>query len=200
MASGGGTTFEAIMDAVVTGEISADHIVLSCNKLDAGVIERAKKFDVPTVAVDGKAIGPEAMDDVIAQTVEQHEIGLIMKAGYLPRLGPKARASVKGKALNTHPALLEDDPAERKYGGKGMFGEHVHHAVFENHEVISGATVHMADGEFDHGPVLRRAEADIANARDEDEVGSRVQAVEKPLVVSVLRDVLNGDLILPQVT
>jgi phosphoribosylglycinamide formyltransferase-1 len=199
MASGSGSTFEALARAVESGEIPAEYVMLITDSPTTKAIERAERLGVDHVALDWKKLGPEKYDRVLSQVLEKHNIGLIFMVGYLKRLGEQARQSVGGRVLNTHPALLEDDPAERRYGGPGMFGEHVHEAVFNNGESVSGATVHMADGQFDHGPVLRRAESDISLAKTKGEVNQLVQREEKPLVISVLRDVLTGSLELPSI-
>jgi phosphoribosylglycinamide formyltransferase-1 len=198
MASGSGSTFEALATGVYRGEIPAEYMLLVTDNPNAGALDRAERLGIEAVVVSQHDYDTaEEHDAALRDALLERNIGLAFLAGYMRQVGPRFLEAFEGRTLNTHPALLEDDPTIRRYGGHGMFGSHVDEAVFASHESVSGATVHLVDGQFDHGPVLRRAEVDISLARTPGEVATKVQEVEKPLVVSVLRDVLIGELKLP---
>ncbi len=198
LASGSGSTFEAIGRAVRDGEIPASYLVLVSNNANAGALARADRLGIESIVVDWDEYEDHAEHDrVVTESLLEQKVGLVFLAGYMRKIGSTMLNVYKNRILNTHPALLEDDPGQRKYGGEGMFGSHVHEAVFQNGDQVSGASVHLVDGEFDHGPVLQRAEVNISEAQDADEVSTLVQGVEKPLVVSVVRDVISGRVTLP---
>lgn len=195
LASGRGSTFEAIAKAVQNGEIKADYLVLVTDNPKAGVVDRARRLGVETVAVDWETYGNKAEhDQALATALVKRWVGLVFLAGYLRKVGPQTLGRYRHRALNTHPALLPDNPKKRRYGGERMFGSRVHEAVWQAGETVSGATVHLVDAEFDHGKVLRRVEVDISRARNAGEVAELVQQQEKPLAVGVIRDVINGTL------
>lgn len=195
LSSGSGSTFEAIAQAVQTGEITADYFVLVTDKPQAGALERAPRLGVETAIVDWKSFTtPSEYDHALAKTLIEKQVGLVFLAGYLRRIGSAVLEAYTGRILNTHPALLPDDPSERRYGGPGMYGRRVHEAVLAHGDSVSGATVHLVDGDFDHGRVIRRASVDISAAHTADEVSTLVQQVEKPLAVSTLRDIVSGSL------
>jgi len=75
-------------------------------------------------------------------------VNFLVLAGYMKQLHPRVIAAFRNRIINIHPALLP------KYGGKGMYGMHVHEAVVAHNESVTGATVHMVDEEFDHGAVV----------------------------------------------
>ena len=88
------------------------------------------------------------LDRAIMETLDDHRVEVVALAGYMKRLGPLVLSQYKGRMLNTHPALLP------KYGGQGMYGDKVHKAVLAAGEKVSGATVHLVEGDYDTGPVL----------------------------------------------
>ena len=92
--------------------------------------------------------GAEPLDAAIRDTLVAARVDLVFLAGYMKRVGPLVLAAFKGRILNTHPALLP------KFGGKGMYGDHVFEAVLESGETESGVSVHLVDGDYDHGPVV----------------------------------------------
>ena len=103
-------------------------------------------------------------------------------AGYMKRLGPLVLSHYKGRLLNTHPTLLP------KYGGQGMYGDRVHKAVLAAGEKVSGATVHLVEGDYDTGPVLSQVEVPVLE-------GTRSKpcvSVSKRLSVSTTLPCSNG--------
>src|SRR5262249_40763087 len=93
--------------------------------------------------------------------------------------------------LNVHPALLP------KFGGKGMYGRRVHEAVLAAGEIETGASIHLVDKEYDHGPVIAIKRVDIAPSDDVSDVEQNVMSAEKDLFLETLRRISGGELILP---
>src|SRR6202023_2647515 len=90
---------------------------------------------------------PEALDAAIRDALRQAGAELVFLAGYMKRVGPLVLAAFSGRVLNTHPALLP------KFGGKGMYGDHVFRAVLDAGDAESGVSVHLVDPEYDTGPL-----------------------------------------------
>ena len=84
---------------------------------------------------------------------------VVVLAGYMKMLGPAVLSRYEGRVLNLHPALLP------KFGGKGMYGRRVHEAVLAAGESVTGATVHVVDAEYDHGPVVAQGEVPVLPQR-----------------------------------
>lgn len=138
-ASGNGSTFQAIIDAIKSGKLNAKINLLVSNNKNAYCLERAKKEEIPTYLISSKKM--EEIDDELFQVLKNYNIDLIVLAGYLRMIGPKLLG--KYKIINTHPSLLP------KFGGKGMHGMNVHQAVIDAKEKVSGVTVHFVNSEYD---------------------------------------------------
>jgi len=109
-----------------------------------------------------------------ASYLSEREVGLIVLAGYLRKVPPEVIKAYPGRILNSHPALLPD------FGGKGMYGRHVHEAVVRSGALESGFTVHLVDEEYDRGPIVYQVQVSIA--------GLSAEAVER-LIQSLEREV-----------
>src|SRR5207249_769223 len=94
---------------------------------------------------------PEELDCRLAAAFEARGVDLICLTGYMRLLGPAFMARFPGRIMNVHPSLL---PA---FGGKGCYGRRVHEAVLESGTRFSGVTIHFADQEYDHGPIILQA-------------------------------------------
>ena len=183
LASHGGSGMRAILQAIRSGALAAEPCVLISNNVGAAAHEVAREFGVPSLVLNLKLLGDEAaLDRAIERTLVDHGVNLITLSGYMRKLGPRVLARYRNRILNVHPALL---PA---FGGQGMYGDRVHAAVLAAKAPVSGATVHLVDEDYDHGPVVARQEAPVL-ARDTIEtLRARVQAAEQELFVRVLCD------------
>ena len=97
----------------------------------------------------------------------------------------------QGRVLNTHPALLP------RFGGRGMYGLHVHRAVLAAGERMTGASVHVVTAEYDAGPIVAQAEVAVDPADTPETLAERVQRRERALLVDVLADIAQGRRVLP---
>lgn len=129
-----------IHDRIQDGTLAARIAIVVASKPCLGV-DRALQCGLETLILPGSPTAQE-----ISQLLEHHGIDLVILAGYLKLFPIVPR--YKGRILNIHPALLP------KFGGKGMYGHHVHEAVIKAGDQISGCTVHLCDDEYDRGEIL----------------------------------------------
>jgi formyltetrahydrofolate-dependent phosphoribosylglycinamide formyltransferase len=150
-ASGKGSNAEKIIQNFVNHNDIHISLIVS-NKANAGVLDIAKRFGIETLLLDKKKF-MESKEYV--QYLKNQGITHIVLAGFLLKVPDNLIQVYNNKIVNIHPALL---PA---YGGKGMYGEHVHQAVIQAGEKESGITIHLVDEEYDHGKTLFQAKVNV---------------------------------------
>jgi phosphoribosylglycinamide formyltransferase 1 len=193
LASGAGSTFEAVVAACHAGDLPLDPVIVIGNNGKAGVFDRAQRLGIPAHHISAKTAGDAAAADAaIAAALNAAKIDLVVLAGYLRKLGPAVLAAFDGRIINTHPALLP------KFGGPGMYGMNVHKAVLASGETTTGVTVHVVDEEYDHGPVLAQATVPVEPDDTIETLATRVQAREKPFLIETLGRLARGELDLPK--
>ena len=111
---------------------------------------------------------------------------LVFLAGYMKRIGPSILAAFNGRVLNTHPALLP------RFGGRGMYGDHVFRAVLDAGEAESGVSVHLIDPEYDTGPVVSQRTLQVLPDDSLETLKARTRSIEKELVVETLAQIAHG--------
>ena len=180
--SGGGSTLGNLCAYIARGALSGVEIerVISSRAAVRG-LEIATAHGLPSTVVARRAYSDvaafsEALDAAIGDP------DLVVMGGFLSLWHIPAR--LRGRVLNIHPALL---PA---YGGRGMYGRHVHEAVLAGGEAESGCTVHLADDQYDHGPIVVRARIPIAGDETPESLGERVMAMEREVYPWVLAQVV----------
>jgi phosphoribosylglycinamide formyltransferase-1 len=184
LASGAGTTAQAVIDASADGRIAGAVVLVLTNNADAPVLARAAAAGVPTVRLSRSTHpDPDELDRAIVAAVCGAGATHVLLAGYMRKLGPAMLAAYEGRVYNTHPALLPD------YGGEGFYGDRVHAAVLADGRSRSGATVHLVGADYDAGPIVRAVEVPVLPGDDVTSLGERVRAAERDLVVAVLADV-----------
>ncbi|MBI1370853.1 MAG: phosphoribosylglycinamide formyltransferase [Planctomycetes bacterium] len=165
--SGGGRTMLNIADRIDAGKLNATIELVIASRPDAAGIERAKQRGLHVELVARKQFADvQAFSDAIWSLVRPHHIDLVCLAGFLSLL--RIPDDFAGRVMNIHPALLP------QYGGKGMYGHHVHEAVVANHETETGCTVHLCDNIYDHGPVLVQRRCPVLPTDTPDDVAARV--------------------------
>lgn len=185
LASHNGSNMRAIVAACRDGSLMAEPAVLISNNGDSGAVMWARENGVPAVHISAAKLGsPDAVDPVIAKTLGEHRADLIVLAGYMRKLGPNTLDAFRNRILNVHPALLP------KFGGQGMYGRFVHEAVLKSGERVTGATIHIVDGEYDHGPIVAQAEVPVMPGDTPDSLAARVQAKERQLFPETLRSIV----------
>lgn len=182
LASGGGTNLQAIMDRCASGDLPARMAVVISNNSGSGALEGARRAGVPTCHLSGRTHpNPQALDRAIAEVFQSYGVDLVVLGGYMKKLGPVTLQAYPNRILNIHPALL---PA---FGGKGMYGLRVHQAVIESGAWISGVTVHLADEEYDHGPIVAQEAVRVGPDDTPESLAARVLEVEHRLYWEVVR-------------
>ncbi len=149
LASGGGTNLQAIIDNIEAGKLSARIRAVISNNSKSGALERARKHNIPAIHLSHKQFAtPEDFDQKLLSILKEKETDMVVLAGYMKMLSPRVIREYKNKIINIHPALLPS------FGGKGMYGLHVHEAVIGAGVKVTGVTVHIVDEVYDHGPIL----------------------------------------------
>lgn len=167
-ASGSGTNAEEIMKRFQDHSLIEVALLLS-NNPEAYALERARKFNVPT-KVFNRSIFRESED--VLNWLKEKSITHIVLAGFMWLVPDYLIKSFSGKIINIHPALLP------KFGGKGMYGMHVHEAVKNAIEKESGITIHEVNEHYDEGRVLFQATCQVGVADTPEQIAQKVHALE----------------------
>lgn len=183
LASGGGTTLQALLDAFppAGGPDGVAVVGVVCNTPGAGALDRAARAGAAASLVDHRGRSPAAFEADLAAALDAQQPDLLCLAGFLRILSPVFVARYRRRALNTHPALL---PA---FGGRGMYGERVHAAVLASGAAISGCTIHLVDETPDGGPIVAQATVPVFPDDTPATLAARVQAEERRLYPEVVR-------------
>ncbi len=192
LASGNGSSAEAIVDAIAAGELAAEARLLVSNRKDAAALQWAGARNVPTRHI-ATLPDPAAADAALAAAMAEHGVELIVLSGYLRRLGPATLKAYAGRILNIHPGPLPD------FGGEGMYGRRVHQAVIDAGLAETAIVIHLVDGEYDHGPEIARRAAPILPGDTAEDLEARVKALEPAFFVEILQRLAAGDVALPHV-
>lgn len=177
-ASGAGSNAQAIIDHFKTNG-KARVALIVCNKPNAGVIGIAEREHIPFLLVDKTTFGQAMMLEQMADV----KPSLVVLAGFLWKIPDSIIAAFRGKIINIHPALLP------KYGGKGMYGVHVHTAVVNNKEKESGITIHHVDEVYDNGDTIVQAHCPVHPNDTPDTLATRIHKLEHfyfPLAIEFL--------------
>jgi phosphoribosylglycinamide formyltransferase-1 len=166
-ASGSGSNAEEIIK-FFKGTDNTVSLVIT-NRREAGVIERAAALGVVTHYFSKQEF--EQCESVI-QLLKNHHIDLIVLAGFLLKITPPLIAAFPYRIVNLHPSLLP------KYGGKGMYGAHVHKAVLAAGEAESGITIHLVNEHFDEGRILAQHRVAIDKEDDVSTLSKKIQVLE----------------------
>ncbi|MDR1571418.1 MAG: phosphoribosylglycinamide formyltransferase [Clostridiales Family XIII bacterium] len=181
MVSGGGTNFQALIDAVESGAIEDARIVLAVSsRADAFALERAKAHGIPAF-VAGRAEFPGEGERALAIAAALRGAGaeLVVLAGYMSVLPPALVREFSGRIINVHPSLIP------KYCGRGFYGMRVHRAVIEAGDAESGATVHFVDEGVDTGPIIIQERVPVPDG-GADALAAKVLEAEHRILVKAV--------------
>lgn len=184
-ASGSGTNFQAIIDAVEGGQISAQITGLIASKTGIRAIERAKNHGIPyRVLKDRDFSNFEDYNKALLEQLKEWEAALLVLAGYVKKIPAEVIRHYDGRILNLHPSLLP------KYGGKGYYGNRVHEAVISNRETESGVTIHLVNENYDDGPILAQEKIIVKPGETPRELAERIHELEYKLYPRVIGEVV----------
>jgi len=181
-ASGSGTNAQNIIEFFRDSSLAEVTLVLS-NKKDAYVLERAEKL-----GVDKRAFTKAELYDPqgVQKWLEEARPDLIVLAGFLWMFPRHLLELYPNKVINVHPALLP------KYGGKGMYGAHVHEAVVANQEVETGITIHYVNEQYDEGAIIFQASTTVQPDDTPDNVAQKVHKLEYEYFPKVIASLLSS--------
>jgi phosphoribosylglycinamide formyltransferase-1 len=181
-ASGSGSNMENIVSYLRAKNLNVEFLLL-CNKPHAFVLERAKNLGIEAVVFDKKAFIETG--EVLLE-LNNFKPDLIVLAGFLWLMPADIIQTFPEKIINIHPALLP------KYGGKGMYGMHVHNAVVQNKESESGITIHFVNEHYDEGKYILQASCELTSEETPETVAQKVHALEYEHFPKVIDDLLRN--------
>ncbi|MGG4440761.1 phosphoribosylglycinamide formyltransferase [Brevibacillus fortis] len=176
-ASGSGSNFEAIVQAVQDGKLAGVEVaLLVCDKPGAKVLDRAERLGIETFVFQPKEYADKAAfeQEIVAQ-LQKRDISLVVLAGYMRLVGETLLSSYEGKIINLHPSLLPAFP------GKDAIGQALAYGV-----KITGVTVHLVDAGLDTGPIIAQISVAVQEADTAETLAARIHAVEHELLVKVI--------------
>jgi phosphoribosylglycinamide formyltransferase-1 len=164
LASGRGSNFQAVIDAIGAGTIPARCVALITDNPKAYAIERAKKAGIPVVVVDYAAFpSREAYEEKLLVAMREQKADLFVLAGYMRILGSSIVRAFPGKMVNIHPALLPS-----------FTGLHAQRQAVEYGVKVAGCTVHFVDEHLDCGPIILQRSVPVLESDDEDALAERI--------------------------
>ncbi|HLR26134.1 MAG TPA: phosphoribosylglycinamide formyltransferase [Fodinibius sp.] len=185
-ASGSGTNFQSIINAVESGQIEGQIRGLITNRAEIEAINRAQRHDIAhaTFTPSGYAERADYHKALLSQLADWNT-DLIVLAGYLLKIPVPVIDAYSGRIINIHPSLLP------KYGGKGFYGINVHRAVIESGDTETGCTVHIVTEEYDEGPVLAQQTVPVHQSDDASSLAGRVLEKEHELFPKAIAKLAN---------
>jgi len=153
------------------------------NKKTAKVLDMAKSKKIPTLLINKTSF---YQTETLLIDLKNHTIDFIALAGFLWLIPPYLVKAFPNKMVNIHPALLP------KYGGKGMYGQHVHQAVRANNESTSGITLHYVNEHYDEGNIIFQASCPVAAADSAQDIARKVLALEHYYFPRILESLLTA--------
>jgi len=179
-ASGSGSNAENIVNHFRDRQKATVELIVS-NNPNAFVLERAKKHDINTICIDRESF--RNAEELIG-ILKDAEIDLIVLAGFLWLIPEKIIEAYPLKIVNIHPALLP------KYGGKGMYGDHVHQAVSGSGDKETGITIHFVDKAYDEGAVIFQEKVEIESGEDPLKIAAKIHTLEYKHFPQVIENLL----------
>jgi len=165
--SGSGRTLQNFMDRIRAGRLDARIRVVISSRADAYGLERARQNGIPAVvAASRKYRTVETLSRAVGAELEKWPVDLVSMAGFMCLI--RIPEKFIGRAMNIHPALIPS------FCGKGMYGHFVHEAVIRSGCKISGCTVHFADNEYDHGPIILQKPVPVLDDDTPESLADRV--------------------------
>ncbi|MFE1630879.1 phosphoribosylglycinamide formyltransferase [Brevibacillus reuszeri] len=176
-ASGSGSNFEAIVQAVQAGQLrDVEVALLVCDKPGAKVLERAERLGIPAFVFQPKKYADKSTfeKEIVAQ-LQKLDVTLVVLAGYMRLVGETLLSAYEGKIINLHPSLLPAFP------GKDAIGQALDYGV-----KITGVTVHVVDAGLDTGPIIAQLPVAVQETDTKETLAARIHEVEHGLLVEVI--------------
>ena len=181
LASGSGSNAQRLAEHF-KGHPAAEVVLIGCDQPGAGVLQRAWDLHVPSFLFNGAQL----RDGTLLRELQGQRIDLVVLAGFMRLIPADMVRAFPGRIVNIHPALLP------KYGGKGMFGHHVHEAVIAAGEQESGITIHLVNERYDEGEHLFQASCPVLPDDTPDTLAARIHALEHAHYPQVVDSLITG--------
>lgn len=179
-ASGSGTNAENIIIYFNQKQAAKVNAVFS-NNPNAKVLDRAKNHEVPTIVFSKE----ELNNGFVLNKLDLFSPDIIVLAGFLWQFPTSIIEKYQGKIINIHPALLP------KYGGKGMYGMHVHNAILENKESETGITIHHVNEHYDEGNIIFQKSINIDDCTTAEAIADKIHQLEQKHFPIIIEEILN---------
>lgn len=177
-ASGSGTNAENII-TYFDKHPSVKVVNVLTNNKNAGVIERAKRLETPI-----KVFSKSELFSAEFEKFLKMETDFIILAGFLLKIPNQIVASFPNRIINIHPALLP------KYGGKGMYGSHVHQAVVDHKEKESGITIHYVNENYDEGAIIFQESVSVLPTDTSEDVAAKIHILEQKNFPRIIEEII----------
>jgi len=185
LASGNGTNFQAIIEAVKGGVIGGSIAILLSDRKDAYALRRAEANGIPFRVIPFTKADPEIFYGKMRDAIRSANPDLIVLAGFNRILPDRVFSGYR--AINIHPSLL---PC---FGGRGFYGVKVHEAVLASGAKFSGCTVHFVTGEVDGGPIIVQRIVEVKDDDTPESLAERIHLEEHIAIVEAIKIALNGN-------
>lgn len=179
-ASGSGTNAENIYYYFKEKKNVNISLILT-NKSDAFVIQRAKKLNIPVIAFNKDDFYKTG---IVHDTLVENKIDLVVLAGFLWLIPENILKSFIKRIINIHPALLPD------FGGKGMYGDHVHKKVIETGQAESGITIHYVNEKYDDGDIIFQKRCKVEKGDSPESLAKKIHELEYKFYPKVIEELL----------
>lgn len=179
-ASGDGTNFQAIYDAMEEGKLAGDAVLVVTDKPGAFVVERAAKAGIEMLAIKPTSFPSKiAYEQEILEKLNELEVEWIVLAGYMRLIGDVLLEAFPNRIINIHPSILPAFP------GKDAIGQAMEHGV-----KVTGVTVHYVDAGMDTGPIIAQQAVEVVEGNRE-QTEERIHAVEHSLYPKALQQLFS---------
>lgn len=179
-ASGSGSNFQAIQEAIVRGDLHAQVELVVTDKPGAFVTTRAKQFDIPVVELSPKQFDSKAAyEEALVEELRTRNVEWVVLAGYMRLVGDVLLSAYPNRIVNIHPSLLPSFP------GKDAIGQAMAHGV-----KVTGVTVHFVDAGMDTGPIISQKAVEVV-VDDREATEERIHTVEHDLYPKTLQSLFN---------
>ena len=178
-ASGSGTNAENIIQ-YFEKKPSAKVVAVFTNNPKAAVIEKAKKYGIP-IDIFSKS---DLFESKVLQEINKYNPDWIILAGFLLKFPQNIINAFPAKIINIHPALLP------KYGGKGMYGMHIHQAIIDNKELETGITIHYVNENYDEGAIIFQQKINLTDVETAETVAAKIYKLEQEYFPKVIESLL----------
>jgi phosphoribosylglycinamide formyltransferase-1 len=191
-ASGEGTNLQALIDAIESERLAAKIQFVLSNNSHSGALARARKHNIPAIHLSEVVCrSREKFGEQLKELLRNHNVELIVLAGYMKLVPKEVIFLYRNRIINIHPALLP------RFGGPGMYGRRVHEKVLAAGVKESGASVHLVDELYDHGPVILQRTVPVLPDDTPETLAARVRGAEHEILVEAIDLFVQGKVPVP---